>query len=56
MLSTACPDAANQIVRQWVEEVTKVTTPDRVLWCDGSEGEHKEVLNRGVADGTSTLR
>ena len=52
MLSDTCPETANPIVRQWVEEVAKVTTPDRILWCDGSAAEHKEVLTRGVADGT----
>jgi len=35
----------------WVEEVTKLTQPDRVFWCDGSENEKEALTNEAVAAG-----
>ena len=52
MLSTTAPVAANDWVTEWVDDVVRHCLPDQVLWCDGSEAERAEVLNRGVADGT----
>jgi phosphoenolpyruvate carboxykinase (GTP) len=37
---------------QWVEEVARLTQPDRIHWCDGSDDEYKELLAAMVADGT----
>jgi len=25
-------------IRDWVTSVAELTTPDRVVWCDGSQG------------------
>ncbi|MGC8991598.1 MAG: phosphoenolpyruvate carboxykinase (GTP), partial [Verrucomicrobiia bacterium] len=41
----------NRAVIEWVEEMARLCKPDRIYWCDGSEREKKELLERGVADG-----
>jgi phosphoenolpyruvate carboxykinase (GTP) len=28
----------------WVEESARMTRPDRIVWCDGSEREYEELL------------
>jgi phosphoenolpyruvate carboxykinase (GTP) len=35
-----------------VDEVARTTTPDRVVWCDGSEAENQRVVDGMLADGT----
>src|ERR1700733_2948476 len=30
---------AHSRVRSWIDEVAALTTPDRIVWCDGSEAE-----------------
>ncbi len=36
----------------WVDEMAKLTQPDRIVWCDGSEGERqrltKEAVDKGI--------
>jgi len=39
---------------RWVKEVTALTTPDQVVWCDGSEKEYAELCDLMVAKGTLT--
>jgi phosphoenolpyruvate carboxykinase (GTP) len=36
----------------WVEEVAKLTTPDRIHWCDGSAQEYDELCQLLVDSGT----
>jgi phosphoenolpyruvate carboxykinase (GTP) len=36
----------------WVREVAELTTPDRVVWCDGSEREWRELTDQLVEAGT----
>jgi len=30
--------------RDWVDEVRRLTTPDRVYWCDGSDAEYRALI------------
>ena len=30
-------------IRRWVEEISSITTPDRVVYCDGSDRERDEI-------------
>jgi phosphoenolpyruvate carboxykinase (GTP) len=35
----------------WVDEMAKMTKPDRIYWCDGSEGEKTRLIEEAVAQG-----
>jgi phosphoenolpyruvate carboxykinase (GTP) len=39
---------------EWVREVAKLTTPDRIRWCDGSDAEWATLTDELVASGTLT--
>ena len=43
--------AANRFLSEWVAEVVRLTKPDRVQWCDGSEEERQRLYQQAVADG-----
>jgi len=36
----------------WVSEMARLTKPDNVVWCDGSEDEKRRLTEQAVADGT----
>jgi len=38
-------------ITRWVDEIAKHTTPDRVVWCDGSEEERKRLTDEAVQTG-----
>jgi phosphoenolpyruvate carboxykinase (GTP) len=38
-------------IQKWVEEIQKLTTPDRVVWCDGSPAERDALIKESVATG-----
>ncbi|HEY5775702.1 MAG TPA: phosphoenolpyruvate carboxykinase (GTP) [Xanthomonadales bacterium] len=42
---------SNQILKQWVEEVSALTQPDNIQWCTGSEDEHRQLVNGMLASG-----
>jgi phosphoenolpyruvate carboxykinase (GTP) len=41
-------------VLAWVRRVAELTTPDRVVWCDGSERERRSLTDTLVEAGTFT--
>jgi phosphoenolpyruvate carboxykinase (GTP) len=41
----------NRHVLNWVNEMTQLTKPDRVVWCDGSEAERARLTEEAVAKG-----
>ena len=44
----------NQGVVAWVQEIAELATPDRVVWCDGSEEEWTRLTDQLVEAGTLT--
>ena len=41
----------NQAVLDWVQEVARLTEPENIFWCDGSEKENAYLLERSAAAG-----
>jgi phosphoenolpyruvate carboxykinase (GTP) len=39
-------------VRAWIDECIALCKPNDIYWCDGSEAQKQELLNRGVNEGT----
>lgn len=37
-------------VEKWVEEVAKLTQPDKIYWCDGSEEEAHRLIEIGIKE------
>jgi phosphoenolpyruvate carboxykinase (GTP) len=44
--------ARNRKLREWVDQVARLTQPDRICWCDGSEAEYDRLSAELVAAGT----
>ena len=42
----------NQALIEWIEEVAKLTTPERIHWCDGSEAENEALIRLMCDNGT----
>jgi len=42
----------NKAVIDWVKSIEKLTTPDKVYWCDGSEAEYQALCAKLVRAGT----
>jgi phosphoenolpyruvate carboxykinase (GTP) len=43
--------APNGTLAEWVEETARLTKPDRIVWCDGSEAERRRLTEEAVAAG-----
>jgi phosphoenolpyruvate carboxykinase (GTP) len=57
MYSELVGDRAQTSCRQlarWVREVTKLTRPENVVWCDGSDSEWERLTSLLVENGTFT--
>ena len=35
---------SNQELKSWVEEVSEMTKPDNIYWCNGSKEEYEEFI------------
>jgi phosphoenolpyruvate carboxykinase (GTP) len=42
----------NAALKAWVDEMSKLCTPDKVHWCDGTDEEYKAMCEQLVASGT----
>ena len=38
-------------LEQWVESVARMTRPERIVWCDGSEEEAARIQQQMVREG-----
>ena len=38
-------------LNQWVEDVARLTQPERIHWCDGSDQENRQLVESMLADG-----
>ncbi len=39
-------------LRDWVDNISQITDPDKIYWCNGSEDEYAELIRQMLADGT----
>ncbi len=46
------PPTTLDALNQWVMEVARLTRPDRIHWCDGSDAENQTLIEAMLADGT----
>jgi len=42
---------SNQILKQWVEEVSALTCPDNIHWCTGSADENQQLIDAMLETG-----
>ncbi len=55
MTTTATADASkplstNKNLLAWVDEIARLTKPERIVWCDGSEDEKRRMTEQAVAE------
>jgi hypothetical protein len=43
------PPTTRDDLREWVDQIARLTTPDQVHWCDGSLGERQDLIDELVA-------
>jgi phosphoenolpyruvate carboxykinase (GTP) len=46
------PPTRNDALKRWVDDVARLTRPDAVHWCDGSDAENAALIAKMQADGT----
>ena len=49
-MSASVPSWSSKSLSGWVEEVARLTRPDRIVWCDGSEDERRRLAELAVRD------
>ena len=42
------PLTKNEHLIKWVEEIARLTKPDTIVWCDGSEEERHRLTEQAV--------
>ncbi len=42
---------SSQVLKQWVTDVSELTRPDRIHWCDGSDEENQQLVDGMLASG-----
>ena len=45
------PTIVGSAVRQWVDDISRLTKPDAVVFCDGSEAERQRLIRECLASG-----
>ncbi|MBV8879168.1 MAG: phosphoenolpyruvate carboxykinase (GTP), partial [Planctomycetaceae bacterium] len=46
------PPPVHKSVTEWVDECARLTRPDRIHWCDGSDEEYRRLVSEMLRDGT----
>jgi phosphoenolpyruvate carboxykinase (GTP) len=41
----------NAALRDWVAEAARLTKPDRIVWCDGSDAQRDQLIADMLEDG-----
>ena len=49
--SASLPATTNTTLFEWVGEMAKLTQPDHIVWCDGSDAERRRLTEHAVATG-----
>lgn len=44
----------NRFLKEWVDQVAQLTTPENIHWCDGSEAEYQGLVEQMKNEGTLT--
>jgi phosphoenolpyruvate carboxykinase (GTP) len=50
-MTTTTQRTKNSHLLSWVDEMAKLTKPDRIVWVDGSDEEHKQLTEVALAEG-----
>lgn len=52
MATVTSAPTTNVHLASWVDEMARMCKPDRIHWCDGSDGERDRLIDVALADGT----
>jgi phosphoenolpyruvate carboxykinase (GTP) len=52
-VETASSENKHKRLARWVEECAQMCKPDRIHWCDGSDGEYRDMLRLMILSGTA---